>query len=352
MAPGGTAPGSRSWGTMPKRSATPDRAGSYSLHPRTAGHPATHRHAVAFHDTDADAVDAVATYLAAGIRGDERVVTVATAAHLVILDRSLRGLGVDVDAARGDGRLVEVDATRTVEAMLVAGAVDRGRFLGLVDRGLALGAPGRPVRIFGEMVAVLWQRGQVAAALELEDRWNELAEVREFRLLCGYLVEALSEASLTEVGQVCAAHSTLVPPRSYATTVLPPDGTGPAEDRSEVFLPVASAVSAARRFVNRVLGGWGEQELAWEAAVVVSELATNAVRHGGSPFRVSVSRADGAVRIAVEDVAPGRPDRGAPAPTDVDGRGVAIVEALARRSGWHRLDEGKVAWAELETTRA
>jgi anti-sigma regulatory factor (Ser/Thr protein kinase) len=332
---------------MPTESATPDRAGSDPRDPRTAGTAATHGHAVAFHDTDGDAVDAVAAYLAAGLRHDERVVAVATDAHLGVLDRSLRDHGLDLDAARAEGRFVELDATRTVETMMVGGSVDRRRFLDLVDGVLHRAAGGRPVRIFGEMVAVLWQRGQVDAALELEDQWNELAADREFTLLCGYLVDALAEATLAEVGRVCEAHSELVPPRSYSTPVVDDGPADPSGDRSEVFLPVASAVQAARRFVSSVLDSWGAQEVAWDAALVTSELATNAVRHGASPFRASVSRLDGAVRIAVEDVAPGRPDRGAPAVTDVRGRGVAIVEAVAARSGWHCLDEGKVAWAEL-----
>jgi anti-sigma regulatory factor (Ser/Thr protein kinase) len=198
------------------------------------------------------------------------------------------------------------------------------------------------------MVAVLWQRGQVDAALGLEDHWNELAGRREFTLLCGDLVDSLAEATLAEVGRVCDAHTELVPPRSYSTPSVEDGAAETGGDRSEVFLPVASAVSAARRFVGGVLDSWGAEEVAWDAALVTSELATNALRHGASPFRASVCRMDGAVRIAVEDVAPGWPDRGAPTVTDVGGRGVAIVEALARRSGWHPLDEGKVAWAELE----
>jgi hypothetical protein len=327
----------------------PDRAGSDPRHPSTAGPSPTPGHAVAFHDTDADAVEAVTAYLAAGLLRDEHVVAVATDSHLTLLDRALRGRGLDLDAARAEGRFVELDATETVEAMLVDGSVDRERFLTRIDRTLDLGAPERPLRIFGEMVAVLWKRGQVAAALELEDQWNQLAESRRFGLLCGYLVDALTDASLAEVGRVCDAHTTLLPPRSYATRAAV--GTAPrVEDCSEVFLPVASAIPAARRFVHDVLGAMGVQHVAWDAAVVTSELATNAVRHGASPFRASVSRVDGAVRIAVEDVAPGWPDRVVPSLSDVAGRGVVIVEALSRRTGCQPMAEGKVAWAELAVT--
>ena len=116
---------------------------------------------------------------------------------------------------------------------------------------------------------------------------------------------------------------------------------------SETFLPVPSAAAAARHFVTATLALWGEADLSWEASLVASELATNAVQHGASPFRASVSRTRGVVRIAVEDVAPGRPERRAATRDLLDGRGVAIIEALTRRSGCDILPDSKIVWAEL-----
>jgi DcmR-like sensory protein/histidine kinase-like protein len=330
----------------------PDRAGSDLRNPRTAGPSATVReeHAVAYHDTDADATAAIADHLAAGLADGERVVAVATEAHRDAVARILSGRGFDLDAARAEHRLVELDAEETLAAIAVGDGIDRARFVDRIDPVLGPPASRRPVRVFGEMVALLWERGQVTAALELETRWNELADRRSFRLLCGYPVDTLADASLGQIGQVCDLHSVLVPPRSYGAATAPAEPAPGSRDRSEVFLPVASAVPAARRFVDGVLGAWGAEEVAWDAAVVTSELATNAVRHGSSPFRASVQRVDGAVRIAVEDVAPGWPDRGDRSVTALTGRGVAIVAALASRSGCHALDEGKVAWAELAVT--
>ena len=42
------------------------------------------------------------------------------------------------------------------------------------------------IRAYGEMVDVLWQRGQTAAAIRLEMLWNQLAQTHSFALLCGY----------------------------------------------------------------------------------------------------------------------------------------------------------------------
>jgi anti-sigma regulatory factor (Ser/Thr protein kinase) len=114
-----------------------------------------------------------------------------------------------------------------------------------------------------------------------------------------------------------------------------------------VFVPAPGAVTAARRFVTLALETWGHHDLVWDAAVVVSELATNAVRHGSSPFRVSVDHAPQGVRIGIEDVDAGVPQLRAAAVDDVNGRGIAIVDELADRWGFEELGASKVTWAEL-----
>jgi anti-sigma regulatory factor (Ser/Thr protein kinase) len=89
------------------------------------------------------------------------------------------------------------------------------------------------------------------------------------------------------------------------------------------------APGAARRAVVALLGGWGFQDPAWldVAAVVVSELVTNAVRHGGGCVALTVEAHEERVVIAVADSSPMRPRRRDP--DDVGGRGIALIEALA-----------------------
>jgi anti-sigma regulatory factor (Ser/Thr protein kinase) len=106
-------------------------------------------------------------------------------------------------------------------------------------------------------------------------------------------------------------------------------------------------VPAARRFVAGVLKSWGEDALLSDAALITSELATNAVEHAGSPFRVCLRRADTAVRIAIEDVGPAQPQERTTTPDDCSGRGVAIVKKLATQWGCDVVADAKLVWAEL-----
>ncbi|KUL33365.1 ATP-binding protein [Actinoplanes awajinensis] len=89
------------------------------------------------------------------------------------------------------------------------------------------------------------------------------------------------------------------------------------------------APGAARRAVVAVLSGWGLSDQDWldAAAVVVSELVTNAVRYGGGCVALHVEAQDGRVVVSVADGSPVRPRRRDP--DDVGGRGIALIEALA-----------------------
>ncbi|WP_229075558.1 ATP-binding protein [Actinoplanes sp. DH11] len=92
------------------------------------------------------------------------------------------------------------------------------------------------------------------------------------------------------------------------------------------------APGSARRAVSAVLGGWGFRDPDWldGVSVVVSELVTNAVRHGGGCVALAVEAHDTKVIVSVADgssVVPRRRD-----PDGVGGRGIALIEALA--VGW------------------
>ena len=85
-----------------------------------------------------------------------------------------------------------------------------------------------------------------------------------------------------------------------------------------------------------------------DAALVLSELMGNAVRHAdGDTVRVRLRRTDGVLRIAVEDGSPARPAPRQASLEDESGRGLLIVDALSHRWGWRPLPTGKVVWADV-----
>jgi anti-sigma regulatory factor (Ser/Thr protein kinase) len=110
------------------------------------------------------------------------------------------------------------------------------------------------------------------------------------------------------------------------------------------------SVSAARKFVVSLLGPSSE-EVRQAAELMVSELATNAVRHVHSDFDVTVRRGNGSVRVEVTDHGGGVPLMRSPGPDEPTGRGLRIVDTFADSWGVesHRAG-GKTVWFTLSTS--
>lgn len=106
------------------------------------------------------------------------------------------------------------------------------------------------------------------------------------------------------------------------------------------------SVTAARRFVVSLMHGL-PSTIVDSVALAVSELATNCLRHAGTPFTISVDRDRDSLRIAVHDRGPGAPSVRSPGFAESSGRGLRIVERLA--SDWGVVgapyaDGGKTVW--------
>jgi len=285
----------------------------------------------------------VAAFVAASLAQGLPVVMAIRPSNRRAIEASLKELGADPAAASQDGSLVLLDADETISRFMVDGRPDPHRFADLVTSVVPAG--GGPISVFGEMVAVLWERGQVVAALELESLWSTALEARPIRLMCAYPGDLLAGACLDEVARMCGLHDHVSLVGAHPDAGEIPTGVDAA--LSSVHLPVPAAVASVRHFVSDALISWDLPELVEDLTLVTSELATNAIVHGSSPFTTSLVRADGVVKVSVEDGSLAWPERHDALPGDQDGRGMAIVASLSHRSGCEPTPHGKVAWAEI-----
>lgn len=130
---------------------------------------------------------------------------------------------------------------------------------------------------------------------------------------------------------------------------------------SVLLLPfaAASASAARRRLVSDLLAAGIYEAAVSDAAVVVSELFSNALRHArplpGGTLRVGWQLGEGTVRISVKDGGgPTLPELGELSQSTTGGRGLRIVARLSRHWGTRCDDEGTTVWAEIpcpETTK-
>jgi MEDS: MEthanogen/methylotroph, DcmR Sensory domain len=174
--------------------------------------PSTRRsHAVRFYENDKSLAQIVAGFLADGLAADEPGIVVATPDQRAALIRQLVVRGFDVVNLQRSGQLVLLDAEETLSTFMVDGEPDSGSFASRVSDVIRRACGARTdctVRIFGQMVDVLWQRGEHQAAIRLEVMWNELAHTHAFSLLCGYAMgHFYKDANFDEV---CAQHTQIV----------------------------------------------------------------------------------------------------------------------------------------------
>ncbi|MBV9416557.1 MAG: MEDS domain-containing protein [Solirubrobacterales bacterium] len=291
------------------------------------------QHVVQFYDHDRDLVRAVGDYLTRALTEGAVAIVIATDEHRLAFEEDLVRAGIDASRAAADGTVQWLDAEQTLSSIMDAGLPDRAAFRrvvgGIVRRA---GATGRPVRAYGEMVSLLWDAGNVPAAIELEKLWNELGQELRFALWCAYHSTSTAGAEHADaVHEVCRLHTAVM------------------DEAAAGFRASPDAPFAARHFVASLLERrpYGARAPVDDAQLVVSELATNSVVHAGTPFSVSV-RCDGtAIRIAVHDRSPREPIVRAAGPTARSGRGLRLVAAVARNWGVETAPDGKTVWAEL-----
>ena len=308
-------------------------------------------HVVQFYRHEEDLADRVACYLREALQGGGVAVVIAIAAHRRAFEGRLTQAGVDLAAAVRSGSYLARDASDTLRAVMPGGRLDHHAFdrvVGaLIRRAGQDGTGVRPVRVYGEMVALLWDDGLVNAAVELEEMWDRIGLRHPFSLFCGYPASSVSgDGHLAAFAEVCRLHRSVVggwpgPAAPGATRAFALSGDAPAAARH-------FAVDAARRL--------GAADLADDAALVVTELAANAVVHAHTGFTVELAASQGVLRISVRDgspLPPAPPAAGLPAAPAAGLpaaplHGLGAVDALARRWGVEPVGHsGKSVWVEL-----
>lgn len=175
------------------------------------GEIAPSEHFVHFYDEDGTVLDSLEEFIFDGIDQEESVVVIALNTHLEALEDRLVARGVNVDAAREADQYITVDAVRFLPTFLVGGWPDdelfRQAVLALLDRARKTG---RPVRAFGELVAILWSQGHKGATVRLEHMWHELCETEVFSLYCAYPRTGFPQDASESIQEICDAHSAVI----------------------------------------------------------------------------------------------------------------------------------------------
>jgi MEDS: MEthanogen/methylotroph, DcmR Sensory domain len=168
-------------------------------------------HVVQFYDRDSVLLDSLAGFVSAGLLGGESAIVIATREHIQALDEKLNKTGINVEINRLLDHYITVVADEALSSFMEHRWIDGYLFhelvTGLLDRARATG---RPVRAFGEMVALLWGRGQIGPTIQLERLWNRLCKEYSFSLFCAYPKNGFPGDMSDPLTEICAAHSRIV----------------------------------------------------------------------------------------------------------------------------------------------
>ena len=169
------------------------------------------RHEVLFYSDDGVLIEGFSRFVDGSLRAGAAAIVLATESHRAGVVRTLREAGIDVDQEIERGRCVLLDAAAALEAITVDGAPDRFRFLeafrGLIDAAAKATHVEHPrVAICGECVGLLCAKGDLDAAVQLEETGNDLVDAYDVDILCAYPLPRWSNDD-SGFGQVCTKHS-------------------------------------------------------------------------------------------------------------------------------------------------
>jgi hypothetical protein len=171
------------------------------MHPVLLARPT--EHIVAFYRSNDFVAEQVASFISEGLAASEHVIVISTHRHWTAVTARLEEGGITYGRATSAGQLVMIEADEALDAVSVDGEVS-------VDRFRAMLAPlvkrGMKTRIYGDLVSLLAQRGDVDAAIAIERVGHELAHTQNIRVLCGYDVDGARPLTAVEMARIQETH--------------------------------------------------------------------------------------------------------------------------------------------------
>jgi hypothetical protein len=168
-------------------------------------------HVVQIYENDESFIDLLSGFVTSGIIAGECAVVIATAAHLTALEERLVALEYSIPSLIAQAKYLPLDAEKTLSKFMVHNWPDEHLFHKVISDVLGKAkANGRRIRAFGEMVAVLWAKGQVGATIRLEHLWNKFCESDAFCLFCAYPQSGFTQDAAESVTHICHAHTKMI----------------------------------------------------------------------------------------------------------------------------------------------
>ncbi|HLZ90272.1 MAG TPA: MEDS domain-containing protein [Candidatus Acidoferrum sp.] len=166
-------------------------------------------HLVYPHTDDAHLAEAVGLFASTGLRQGEAAILIMTAGHRKPIRERLQREGFNLRELESSGQLVCASAEELIPTFLIDSIIDEHRFKttfgAIIEKARNCNGRRRPVRVFGEMVDLLWQSNP-RITQRIEELWNEVIETHSVPLLCAYSLAGTKPDAFPDSLLACHSH--------------------------------------------------------------------------------------------------------------------------------------------------
>lgn len=183
------------------------------------GEIAPSNHLVQIYDNEIVFLNTLEGFAGSGFIANETVIIIAGKQHLEELNERLLNHGFNLKTLIKSEQYIPLDADKTLQKFMVNNWPDADLFNKTIgDLVKKATKNGRKVRAFGEMVAILWEKGNSGATVQLEHLWNEFCTNQSFGVFCAYPKSGFTADSSKSLQDICTCHSKIISGSSNSTT--------------------------------------------------------------------------------------------------------------------------------------
>lgn len=168
-------------------------------------------HFLQIYETDEVFIDSLEAFVCAGITNHDGVIIIATESHLDSLNERL-AKKYNINRLISSRHYITLNAEDVLNEILNGDEIDEKRFRALVDNLLrsVYREPGSVVRVFGELVALLWGHGNRKATIQLEKLWENICSAGTICLFCAYPKMGFRQDAIESLHHICSCHNNLI----------------------------------------------------------------------------------------------------------------------------------------------
>lgn len=139
-------------------------------------------HIVAYYSSPDSLINSLERYIVAAMEADEDCIIITEPSTVKLLKKKF----ADIPLEKITGTYRLFNGSSLLDDFMVNNMPDKKKFIKKFNSLIKLTRTNRPIRIYGDMVAMLCRMGNERAAIALEQIWNDLAKDHKFSLYCAY----------------------------------------------------------------------------------------------------------------------------------------------------------------------